>query len=236
MMTSSLRSPRHARTLALSVVSVLVSGILFAGCSTQRDATADTGMAEHAHPADSASVMAGMNMPGMDMPVTIPKGAMYTAADVHFMQGMIGHHGQAVYMARLAANSGADPRLLRFAMKIDQSQRGEITLMQEWLVANQQTAPDTIAFRTMSMPGMLTAAQLTQLEAVRGTEFDRLFLNLMIQHHEGALTMVKDLFASPMAAQEVDVSVFANDVQAVQTAEIGLMQQMLQQLPSPPAS
>jgi uncharacterized protein (DUF305 family) len=241
MMTSVFSTPRSRRTFVISALSVFMGGVGLATCATPRDATADTGMTAHAHAADSTAAMGGMgvpgmSMPGMDMPVTIPKGAMYTVADVHFMQGMIGHHGQAIYMARLAAKSGADPRLLRFAMKIDQSQRGEISLMQEWLLANQQTAPDTNAFRTMSMPGMLTAAQLTQLEAARGPAFDRLFLHLMIQHHEGALSMVKDLFAAPLAGQEVDISVFANDVQSVQTAEIGLMQQMLQQLPSPPAS
>ena len=79
----------------------------------------------------------------------------------------------------------------------------------------------------MQMPGMLTADQLKQLEAAKGAEFDKQFLTLMIQHHNGALKMVSDLFATPLAAQDVDVSVFANDVQTVQTAEIGTMQQML---------
>ena len=83
----------------------------------------------------------------------------------------------------------------------------------------------------MTMPGMLTATQLKALDAATGVEFDRAFLTLMIQHHEGALQMVKDLFAKPGAGQEVDVNVFANDVVAVQTAEIGVMRQMLSQLP-----
>ena len=82
----------------------------------------------------------------------------------------------------------------------------------------------------MSMPGMLTAEQLTQLDGAKGKDFDELFLEFMIQHHEGALMMVKDLFATPLAAQDVDVSVFANDVQTVQTAEIGTMQRMLNNL------
>jgi uncharacterized protein (DUF305 family) len=169
-------------------------------------------------------------MAGMAMPVTIPKGALYTTADVHFMQGMIAHHAQAIYMSRLAVSRGANPRLLKFANKIDQSQQAEIRLMQDWLVANKQAAPDTGSWRTMTMPGMLTAAQLATLDAARGPEFDKQFLNLMIQHHEGALKMVADLLATPMAAQDVDVSVFANDVTTVQTAEIGTMQQMLSNL------
>jgi len=160
-------------------------------------------------------------------PVTIPKGALYTEADVRFMQGMIAHHAQAIYMSRLAAAHQAGPRLLRFAQKIDQSQIAEIVLMQEWLVANKQVAPDTGSWRTMPMPGMLTAEQLATLEAANGAEFDRRFLTLMIQHHEGALQMVTDLLASPRAAQDVDVSVLASDIQVVQTAEIGVMRQML---------
>jgi uncharacterized protein (DUF305 family) len=172
--------------------------------------------------------MAGMA--GMSMPITIPQGALYTEADVRFMQGMIAHHAQAIYMSRLAAGRGANPRVLKFANKIDQSQQAEIRLMQDWLVANKQSAPDTGSWRTMSMPGMLTATQLKTLDAATGVEFDRQFLNLMIQHHNGALRMVADLLATPHAAQDVDVSVFANDVFTVQTAEIGLMQQMLANL------
>lgn len=159
--------------------------------------------------------------------VVIPKGAIYTEADVRFMQGMIAHHAQAIYMSRMAAAQGANPRLLKFARKIDQSQIAEIALMQEWLRANQQVAPDTASWRTMQMPGMLTASQLKALDSARGAEFDRQFLILMIQHHQGALKMVDDLHATPRAAQDVDISVLANDIQTVQTAEIGVMWQML---------
>ena len=147
------------------------------------------------------------------------------------MQGMIAHHAQAIHMSRMAEKRGANPRLLRFAIKIDQSQIAEIRLMQEWLVHYGQMAPDTSSWRTMQMAGMLTEIQLAQLDSARGVAFDRAFLTLMIQHHEGALQMVKDLFATPRAGQEVDVNVFANDVVSVQTAEIGVMRQMLSQLP-----
>jgi uncharacterized protein (DUF305 family) len=99
--------------------------------------------------------------------------------------------------------------------------------MQDWLVAKKQSAPDTSSWRTMTMPGMLTPAQLATLDSARGPEFDKQFLNLMIQHHEGALKMVADLLATPLAAQDVDVSVFANDVVTVQTAEIDTMNEML---------
>jgi len=192
----------------------LLSAALFALASTAR--AQNPGGMDHRH-------MAGMDMPK----VTIPQGAGFTEADVRFMQGMIAHHAQAIYMSRMAAAHDANAKLRKFAGKIDQSQRAEIKLMQDWLRSNSQFAPDTSSWRNMSMPGMLTAEQLAQLDASKGTDFDRLFLTFMIQHHQGALKMVKDLFDTPRAGQDVDVSVFANDVTTVQTAEIGTMYQML---------
>ena len=168
---------------------------------------------------------------GHNVSITVPPGAPYTVADVEFMQGMIAHHAQAIYMSRMAEKHGANARVLRLATKIDQSQVAEIRLMQQWLVHYGQVAPDTSSWRSMRMAGMLTESQLAELDAANGVGFDRAFLTLMIQHHEGALQMVKDLFAAPRAGQEVDVNVFANDVVTVQTAEIGVMRQMLSQLP-----
>jgi len=165
--------------------------------------------------------------------IMIPKGSIITVPDVEFMQGMIAHHAQAIYMSRMAAAHGANPRVLKLADKIDQSQVAEIRIMQEWLRRYKQFAPDTGSWRTMHMAGMLTEAQLKQLDAAKQVDFDRAFLELMIQHHTGALKMVDDLLAAPLAAQEVDVSVFANDVVAVQTAEIGVMRQMIRQLSKP---
>ena len=185
----------------------------------------DASMAGHEH------MTTPMSHAGMDMgTIVIPPGALYTKADVDFMQGMIAHHAQAIYMSRLAAARGSNQRVMRFAKKIDQSQRAEIRLMQEWLIANKQMAPDTNSYRTMMMSGMLTAEQLAKLETTRGPEFDRQFLLLMILHHQGALKMVAELFATARAGQDVDISVFANDVEVVQTAEIQLMQQMLADL------
>jgi len=178
-----------------------------------------------------ATARAQHAMAGMHQHITVPDGANYTVADVEFMQGMIAHHAQAIYMSRMAESHGAHPRVHRLAIKIDQSQVAEIRIMQEWLRHNSQVAPDTSSWRTMTMAGMLTEAQLKTLDASRGVDFDRAFLTFMIQHHEGALLMVKELFASPRAGQEVDVNVFANDVVAVQTAEIGVMRQLLSQLP-----
>lgn len=199
-------------------------------CSPKADDPAvQTASAEAAAPAAG-----GHDMHGMTTPVTIPKGALYTEADVRFMQGMIAHHAQAIYMSRLAAANGANPRLLKLAVKIDQSQMTEINQMQGWLRANGQVAPDTSSYHNVMMDGMLTEAQLKQLGDAKGTEFDKLFLEFMIMHHQGALKMVADLHATPGAAQDVDVSVFANDVEVVQTAEIDAMNQLLHELSAAP--
>jgi uncharacterized protein (DUF305 family) len=198
------------------IAAVAASVALLASCKGAKDQVP-------AAKGDSAAPAMSMSM----APVKIPAGAVFTEADVRFMQGMIAHHAQAIYMSRLASGHGANAHLLKFAQKIDQSQIVEIRLMQAWLRRNGQDAPDTSSWHSMQMPGMLTADQLKQLDAAKGPDFDRQFLVLMIQHHNGALKMVTDLFATPQAAQDVDVSVFANDVQIVQTAEIGTMQQML---------
>jgi uncharacterized protein (DUF305 family) len=176
---------------------------------------------------------AGMNhAQHMGREIVIPKGAIYTKADVEFMQGMIAHHAQAVVMSRMAKSHRANPQVLRLSAKIDQSQVPEIRIMQDWLERNKQFAPDTSSWRHMTMAGMLTPAQMKELEAAKGVAFDRAYLEYMIQHHIGALKMVEDLFASPLAGQEVDVNVFANDVVTVQTAEIGIMQKLLAELPA----
>jgi len=179
-----------------------------------------------------AGGMAGMDHMNMGREIVIPKGAIYTKADVEFMQGMIAHHAQAVVMSRMASSHGANPQVLRLSNKIDQSQVPEIHIMQDWLKRNKQFAPDTSSWRHMTMAGMLTPEQMKELEAAKGVDFDRAYLNYMIQHHVGALKMVEDLFAAPLAGQEVDVNVFANDVVTVQTAEIGIMEKLLTQLPA----
>lgn len=185
--------------------------------------------------ASKTAPMAGHDhsaMMGHDMgpPITIPPGAGYTKADVEFMQSMISHHAQAIFMTRLAASHGASPKVLFLARKIDQSQMPEILLMQGWLYEKKQFVPDTSAYHNMMMPGMLTPKQIADLEKARGREFDRQFLTLMIQHHEGALKMVADLLGTAGAAQDVDVNVFANDVDVTQSAEIAQMRQLLSDL------
>jgi uncharacterized protein (DUF305 family) len=158
-------------------------------------------------------------------------GPGYTVADVRFMQMMIGHHEQALRMAALAAGRTDSARLRQLVEKIDISQRDEIALMRAWLSERDQDAPAAGHTHDMSMPGMVTERQFAELSAARGHAFDRLFLELMIHHHAGALTMVEELFAWPGAGQDPDMFRFASDVAADQLDEIGVMQVLLQQIP-----
>jgi uncharacterized protein (DUF305 family) len=153
----------------------------------------------------------------------------FSAADVAFMQGMIGHHAQALEMtALLATRTRADDMKL-LARRIDISQADEITMMRRWLEARGQAVPDEHAHHMGGalMPGMLTADEMTRLASVEGPAFDRLFLEFMIKHHDGALIMVRDLFAQPGAAQPSEIYAFAADVEADQSIEIERMRRML---------
>ena len=152
-----------------------------------------------------------------------------TAADVKFMQGMIGHHAQAVEMVALVPSRTASEDMKKLAMRIDVSQEDEIKMMKTWLTARGQAIPDAHVHHTPEgmMPGMLTAEEMASLAAAMGVEFDRLFLSGMIKHHFGALTMVDDLFNSPRAGQDSDINAFAADVVADQRMEIDRMGAML---------
>ena len=162
---------------------------------------------------------------------TDTSGVRHRAADVRFMQGMIGHHAQAVEMVALVATRTASEDLRRLALRIEVSQKDEMLMMREWLTRRGEPLPDPHAHHMAhgQMPGMLTAEQMSQLAAARGAAFDRLFLAGMIQHHEGALTMVKELFATPGGGQEPDLFDFASDVEADQAMEIARMGAMLKE-------
>jgi uncharacterized protein (DUF305 family) len=161
----------------------------------------------------------------------------HVAADVTFLSGMIGHHAQAVEMADWAPTHGASSSIRILAERIVVSQRDEIAFMQNWLREHNEPVPSaTSAGMTMKMdgaehqmlmPGMLTAGQMKQLDQARGSEFDRLFLTFMIQHHQGALVMVETLFGSYGAAQDDLIFKYASDVSADQSTEVERMQGML---------
>ena len=129
----------------------------------------------------------------------------FTDADVRFMQGMIGHHAQALEMTALLRSRTARDDMKLLARRIDDSQADEIKLMRRWLEVRGQQVPGEHAHHATGspaghlMPGMLTAEEMAQLAAAQGPAFDRLFLEFMIKHHEGALVMVTELFAAPGA-------------------------------------
>lgn len=164
----------------------------------------------------------------------------YTAADIHFMSGMIGHHAQALVMSRLAPSRGAGASVLRLAERIINGQKDEIGTMQQWLRDRRQPVPEARPGpmrmtmggmeHDMMMPGMLTEAQMRQLEQARGPEFDQLFLTFMIQHHRGAVSMVETLFGTYGAGQDHTVFKLASDVNVDQITEIARMQTMLAEL------
>jgi uncharacterized protein (DUF305 family) len=172
----------------------------------------------------------------------VPTGPPYTAADVHFLSGMIGHHAQAVLMAGWASTHGASAAVSVLCERIVVAQNDEIAFAQGWLREHNEFVPPADPRghvmpgmdHPMLMPGMLTPEQMAQLDAARGREFDRLFLTFMIQHHQGALTMVAQLLAVPGAAQDGPVFRFAADVHADQTTEIDRMNRMLDALKRSP--
>jgi len=165
---------------------------------------------------------------------------VWTEADVQFMQGMIMHHSQAVEMTALIHTHTQNKALEELGDKITSSQSDEIALMKRWLAARgESTSMEMAGMPGMDasgkpmdhsmalMPGMLTPEQMQALRDATGPEFDRLFLEGMIQHHGGALTMVKDLFNTPGAGQDADLFDFATDADNTQRAEIKIMQSML---------
>lgn len=182
----------------------------------------------------------------------------FTKADVEFVQGMIYHHAQAVIMSDWAPTHGARADVATLCKRIALSQRDEIKMMQQWLLARHLDAPDPLGMMPghtpasndtsgmagmnmpgmdMSahmMPGMLTPDRMRALDAAHGSAFDHLYLTGMIRHHQGALDMVATLFHTPGSGQQPELFSFATDVDAGQRAEIGRMQAILKTLtPSP---
>jgi uncharacterized protein (DUF305 family) len=208
-----------------------------AGCGS----TAATGGAEPARPAPGAGATTAPTGDVAEQAAIVDSiRRTYTQADVDFMAGMIHHHAQALVMARMAPSHGASPAMLTLTRRIINAQRDEILLMQRWLRDRGEEVPqvDEAGHVTMShahggmemMPGMLSAEQLAALDAARGEEFDRLFLQFMIQHHQGALTMVDELVGTEGGAREQAVFKLASDIGADQASEITRMQTMLRDI------
>lgn len=216
------------KTLAAAAALALAES---AGCATVPAAAPAPAPAARAHDPAAHAVRAD---------TTPPVGR---AADIRFMQHMMHHHDQALVMTALVPQRTTRDDLRRMAQRIDISQRDEMELMRAWLAARGAAVPASSAAHghdrhaqhagaatadmSASMPGMLTPAQLDRLRAARGVEFERLFLEGMIQHHEGALEMVATLFRTPGAGQDPELFRFASDVDADQRAEIARMRQLL---------
>lgn len=225
--------------------SIALVALLLAGCSSSSTLQQNAGAS--ANQPDFAALEAIYNERIQE------ETSRFNEADVTFFTGMIGHHAQALIMSAYAPENGANPELQRLAARIINAQKDEIATMQKWLADRDQPVPVVAEDGTTSMPmaegmdhnmhgdhggmdhsmmpGMLTDAQLAELAAARGVEFDRLFLRYMIQHHAGAIVMVDELFAAQGAAQGDLTFKMASEINVDQRTEIARMQRMLDALP-----
>lgn len=213
----------------IRLTSTFLTAIALSACASAGSGTTNTSAAPITPRPSDPQYVAQARKDSLRLP--------YTAADVNFMSGMIAHHAQAIVMSRWAPTHGASGSVLTLASRIINAQQDEIVTMQRWLSDRLQPVPQATATgmkmmmdgmeHEMLMPGMLTEAQMKELDAARGPEFDRKFLTFMIQHHRGAVSMVKDLFGSYGAGQDETVFKFASDVNVDQTTEIARMEKML---------
>ena len=210
-----------------SAMAGLFSALASAGQAQSKEATAPVVVQPGAPGEPSKTLPASTR-------ATLPP---LSEADVEFMQGMIMHHGQAVEMTALIPSHTDNKALQALGGRISRSQSDEIQFMKRWLAERGQ--PDSMAMPGMPdmdksdhpmtlMPGMLTPEQMEALRKAKGAEFDRLFLTGMIQHHTGALIMVRDLFETAGAGQDAELFDFATDVDTGQRAEIKIMEGMLE--------
>jgi uncharacterized protein (DUF305 family) len=221
--------PRTAQSVGTRFwVAVSIAAVCFSSA----------GRAQQAAPAKPVVVQPGApgapskTLPSSTKAVLPPR----SLADVDFMQGMIHHHAQAVEMTALIPSHTQNADLRSLGARISSSQSDEIKFMKRWLAARGESVPQAMPdmpgmdmpHATMAlMPGMLTPSQMEALRKAKGAEFDRLFLLGMIQHHNGALTMVKDLFDTAGAGQDAELFNFATDADNSQRAEIRIMENML---------
>jgi uncharacterized protein (DUF305 family) len=239
---------RGKRALFSASGSAVLCGLLFAG-GAAAVFLASSACAQQQIDSAPAPVVVQPGAPGKPSRTLPPstKGTLppRSQADVEFMQGMIMHHEQAVEMTALIPSHTENKDLRSLGARISSSQSDEIKFMQRWLAARGE--PVSMAMAGMSdmdksdhssapmamalMPGMLTPEQMDALRKAKGAEFDRLFLIGMIQHHNGALIMVKDLFDNAGAGQDADLFDFATDADNTQRAEIKIMQAMLEKNP-----
>ena len=249
-----IRYLRHVRPLYVRytweirvVLSVATCSCALAAASTLASLSSLRVCAQQTAPAAPVVVQPGApGKPTRVLPPTM-KGTLPPAspADVQFMQGMIMHHAQAVEMTALIESHTENKDVKSLGARISRSQSDEIKFMKRWLASRGQPISEAahdmrhmhMSHENMSheqmalMPGMLSSEQMEALRKAKGEEFDHLFLTGMIQHHGGALTMVKDLFEAAGAGQDAELFNFTTDVDSGQRAEIRIMQNMLERKP-----
>lgn len=244
------RSGPGTRTCRTPVAFVAVATVVLQGCATAGSPApapaAEQPTAAPAAPAEPTrpSTARAAELEALYRARAEAAREHYHEADVHFMTGMIGHHGQALVMSGFAPDNDASPTIQTLCARIINAQKDEIAVMQEWLADRDLPVPQLHTEgghfmvhgpeHAMHMPGMLSPDQLDELRHARGPDFDRLFLRYMIMHHEGAVTMVEELFAVDGAAQGDFVFKLASDIQADQASEITRMKLMLEALQPDP--
>ncbi|WP_134764633.1 DUF305 domain-containing protein [Nocardioides sp. 1609] len=207
-----------SRALAVGTALCLV---LVAGCAGEQPTT-NPPSAVHTHAGDGHA---------MDAVPEPPASADWNAADATYLSMMVAHHSQAIDLTELAAERAVDRRVRKIATGIDAGQGREVLVMAAWLVDHDLPEPTVEGVAAMTehgMPGMLTTAQVDALAATDGTEFDRRFLEDMIQHHQGAVAMAEQ---QVVEGEDVRATEMATDVIASQNAEITRMRELLRQLP-----
>lgn len=233
-MSTSFRS-LHASSAVSAVALVLVTACQ----ATTRAEVAGTSAAgsagnDHQH----APGMAHDTMPARASGPVAAGAMMQMDPDTRFLHHMIGHHAQALLMTELVPSRAGSAGIKLLAERIDISQKDEVSLMRRLLQQRGKPLPDdgehAEHMRGMAMPGMLTDAEMARLSAVTGTAFERLFLELMIKHHQGALTMVRELLGSQGAGQDSEMFRLVADIDADQRSEIARMQSMLDSLSARP--
>src|SRR6056297_338196 len=234
-----MKSDSYGSIFTISILCSVVAILLLSGCSSTSH------MSDQDQSSDTVETADREELEELYWSRIENARLSFTEADVRFMTGMIGHHAQALIMARMAPQNGASPRIQRLAARIINSQKDEIKSMQTWLERRDQPVPEVhidglslmihgtdghSGHNQTNMPGMLSEAQLQQLSNATGTEFDRLFLRYMIDHHQGAVTMVDTLVSTDGAAQDEDAFRLSADINADQITGIERMKLMLEEI------
>lgn len=228
----------------ITYTKILVALLLFSG-ATACKSTETTQQVTHASQQEEVTADETSELEELYWERIESARSSFTKADVKFMTGMICHHAQALVMSRLASENGASPAVQRLASRIINTQKDEIKTMQRWLRDRDQPVPqieidgNNLKIELNGKPftmykkmaGVLTDKQLKELANAKNSEFDRLFLTYMIEHHTGAVVMVKNLFATDGAAQGNTTFRLASNIQVDQITEIDRMNQMLNNLP-----